>query len=267
MALYANGRAPRSALVSYRGVLASPDMARRVAWVEREYMRRNPGGYIKPNEIYRTYEDQVYWKQYWTAQGKPGNAASPGYSNHGDWDIGAVDWDADNIALRTELAAQVGLIRTMMPEESWHYAVRGAPSVDLSDFSGGDYTPIEEDDMYDANARQEVVGRMDNEIIPKLNAILGALGNDDAQVDRILDAIRRENRPRVYQINQPGSKRHSYAAAIDVDEGYFRGYGSAADLANDQRLSLVAPEKLQVTEAEFDDLAARAAKRLADLTK
>jgi hypothetical protein len=240
-------------------------MARRVAWAEREYMRRNPGGFITPNEIYRTYDDQVYWKKYWSDRGLPGNASTPGYSNHGDWDIGAIDWNADNIGLRDQVAAQVGLVRTV-PSETWHYAVRGAPTVDLSAFAGGNYTSIEEDDMYDENARVEVVGRMDQKIIPALNTIIAMLGNDDAQVDRILDALRRENRPRVYQINQPGSKRHSLAAAIDVDQGYYRSYGSAAELANDQRLSLVAPETLQVTEAEFNDLYARAQKRLVQLT-
>lgn len=173
MALYPNGRAPASALVNYRGVVASPDMARRVAWVEREYMRRNPDGYITPNEIYRTYADQVYWKKYWTDRGQPGNAADPGDSNHGDWDIGAVDWDADNIALRSELAAQVGLVRTM-PSESWHYAVRGPSSVALPSLSYSNTTPIntEEDELM--GAKEEIlagISKMLNENLTHTNIV------------------------------------------------------------------------------------------------
>jgi LAS superfamily LD-carboxypeptidase LdcB len=38
---------------------------------------------------YRTFEQQVELKQMWTARGKPGNAATPGTSNHG-WGL-AVD--------------------------------------------------------------------------------------------------------------------------------------------------------------------------------
>lgn len=41
---------------------------------------------------YRSYDKQVEAKAYWTAQGKPGNAATPGTSNHG-WGL-AIDLQA-----------------------------------------------------------------------------------------------------------------------------------------------------------------------------
>lgn len=36
-----------------------------------------------PDSMYRSYARQVYWKAYWSARGAPGNAATPGTSNHG----------------------------------------------------------------------------------------------------------------------------------------------------------------------------------------
>jgi hypothetical protein len=191
----------------------------------------------------------------------------------------AADIDASNYGRLDQLAARVGMKRTIS-SEIWHYEIfrNPDPDIDFSRFSGvvnsifggtapagGHGTPIQEDDMYDAAAREELIGsRIDKTIIPLLRAILAALGNDDAQIERILDALRRESRPRVYQI-KAGEVQASRAAAIDVDEGYFRSYGSAEELANDKRLSLVAPELLQVTKAEFDDLEKRAKARLAEL--
>src|SRR5690606_23395235 len=36
-----------------------------------------------PDGAYRDLAGQRYWKAYWTARGLPGNAATPGHSNHG----------------------------------------------------------------------------------------------------------------------------------------------------------------------------------------
>lgn len=104
----------------------------------------------------------------------------------------------------------------------------------------------------------------DEELAESLDKILAAV---TAAQDKIINAVQRENRPRVYQIAEPASKRNTLAAAIDVDEGYFHPYGSYAELQNDWRLSKVAPELLPVSEAEFDSLQAQAVARLADLTK
>lgn len=45
-----------------------------------------------PDGAYRTLAGQVYWKSYWTARGKPGNAATPGFSNHG-WAMAVDLWN------------------------------------------------------------------------------------------------------------------------------------------------------------------------------
>ena len=37
-----------------------------------------------PDSYYRPIRRQVYWRQWWCAQGKCQNAAVPGFSNHGD---------------------------------------------------------------------------------------------------------------------------------------------------------------------------------------
>jgi N-acetyl-anhydromuramyl-L-alanine amidase AmpD len=87
-----------------------------------------------------------------------------------------------------------------------------------------------------------------------------------AAESKIVNAVQRENRPRVYQINKPGDSRHTMAAAIDVDQGYWHTYGSAAELERDKAQSRVAPELLQVSPEEFDDLLADAKARLAQLT-
>ncbi|HSP37141.1 MAG TPA: M15 family metallopeptidase [Frankiaceae bacterium] len=44
---------------------------------------RRDGVNLAPEECYRDYAGQVYWRQYWCAHGACGNAAIPGTSNHG----------------------------------------------------------------------------------------------------------------------------------------------------------------------------------------
>lgn len=155
MALYPNGRAPSSALVEIYGCVASPDMARRVKYVKDEYDRTH-GDNLSINEIYRTFDEQVRQKDRWTDLGQPGNAATPGYSNHGAWDVGAVDWSSIDIDGRREIAARVGLIHNI-PNESWHAAAVGPINVPLPSLAGLNITEIPEDDMYDDKARAELV--------------------------------------------------------------------------------------------------------------
>jgi hypothetical protein len=38
---------------------------------------------LQPEECYRDYAGQVYWRNYWCTHGNCGNAAVPGTSNHG----------------------------------------------------------------------------------------------------------------------------------------------------------------------------------------
>ena len=129
---YSNGNIPLGALtqVSYpglqldvfpgslSGLYLKPDAASAMLSLLREYNRQT-GGYLHPNEGYRTYAGQVYWKDYWTRQGKPGNAATPGTSNHG-W-AQAVDFNlnsAESSWLGSN-ASRYGYRRSST--ESWHF--------------------------------------------------------------------------------------------------------------------------------------------------
>ena len=83
-----------------------------------------PGG---PDSSYRTYDRQVYWKNYWTERGLPGNAATPGYSNHG---LGiAVDlpnaWEQEWMR---ENGAKYGWAKTEAFSEPWHWTFVGGVS-------------------------------------------------------------------------------------------------------------------------------------------
>jgi hypothetical protein len=74
-----------------------------------------------PDGAYRTYAQQQYWATYWANQGKPGNASTPGYSNHGFgtcvdvWN--ATIWPQD--VLRSTLAKH-GFAHDFAPEV-WHF--------------------------------------------------------------------------------------------------------------------------------------------------
>jgi hypothetical protein len=122
-------------------------------------------------------------------------------------------------------------------------------------------------------SRSDAVGRQDRQIIPFLQEILRQLGNDDAQIQVILDRIglaesrdRRESRPRIYRLSQKGDTREGLIGAFDRDQGYMKLYTSLADLQNDQRLGYVANETaVDLTRAEWDDLVTETRQRLANL--
>lgn len=87
MTTYKNGLVPRSAMKAFRntGKYGHPDFIDRLdqafAAVQREL---GIVLYIAAGQdIFRDYAGQVYWRNYWAARGRPGNAAAPGTSNHG----------------------------------------------------------------------------------------------------------------------------------------------------------------------------------------
>lgn len=133
---YSNGNIPLGALtpIDYPGIeldvftgslsdlYLEPNAARAMLSMMQEYNRQT-GGYLHPNEGYRTYAGQVYWKDYWTRQGQPGNAATPGTSNHG-WGQ-AVDFNLTS-AQSSWLAANASRFGyTRSTSESWHYDYTG----------------------------------------------------------------------------------------------------------------------------------------------
>ncbi len=136
---HSNGRIPLTALsrVDYPGIqldvfpnslsglYLNPDAAVAMLAMLKEYNRQT-GNYLHPNEGYRTYDGQVYWKNYWTAQGKPGNAATPGYSNHGWGQAVDLNLSAEQSRWLGTYAARYGYTRSS--SESWHYDYTGGYS-------------------------------------------------------------------------------------------------------------------------------------------
>lgn len=99
---------------------------------------------LAPDGAYRTFERQQYWKKYWTSRGWPGNAATPGRSNHG-WGT-AVDIEnyEQNRAILARVLAKYGFTFNV-PSERWHVQHNGMwPTTPAATA----YKPIqEEDDM------------------------------------------------------------------------------------------------------------------------
>lgn len=84
-----NGYLPMSDLAKAgNGYYLRKDAAR--AWHAFQYeVHWREGDTVSLNAGYRTYSRQVYWRNWWCNQGKCGNAAIPGTSNHG-WGL-AID--------------------------------------------------------------------------------------------------------------------------------------------------------------------------------
>lgn len=136
---HSNGNIPLSALTrvdypgialdvfpgSLSGLYLKPDAATAMLSMMKEYNRQT-GDYLHPNEGYRTYAGQVYWKNYWTTRGQPGNAATPGTSNHG-WGQ-AVDFNlpSRHSSWLAANASRFGYTRSS--SEAWHYDYTGMPS-------------------------------------------------------------------------------------------------------------------------------------------
>lgn len=92
-------------------------------------------------------------------------------------------------------------------DEEWHANYYKADMWTSYDMSGLNYTPIGMDDMYDDAARTELIGdRIDKTMIPLLRLVLANQGNDDAQIDRVLDATRREGRARLFHNLDTGER-------------------------------------------------------------
>jgi hypothetical protein len=195
MPLYANGRAPKRALVTVHGCPATPDMARRVLYTKRVYDASHSDE-LQINQIYRFignasdfavgYQD---WRngtdrsgqlefgasQYYVAgvaaAGGP-SAATIGESNHGDDEIGAVDWSCVHVADRRAIAREAGLIHNI-PSETWHAAGIGVITADLSGFAGLEPVAVAPDDGFDERDLADLLGELEQLRSIKLYALPG----------------------------------------------------------------------------------------------
>jgi hypothetical protein len=127
MTTYANGKVPRSAMKAFRGTgkYGHPDFINRLdaAFTAVKAELGVQLSIAAGQDIFRDYEGQVYWKNYWTRAGRPGNAATPGQSNHG---LGVCADITGNSTRGTTLWAKVEAIfarwnlRFTVKSESWH---------------------------------------------------------------------------------------------------------------------------------------------------
>lgn len=135
-----NGRLALSELTPIEGGFLRADAAA-AYYVFRIILHQLSGRWCtwtKLDGLYRTYDRQVYWKAYWTARGLPGNASTPGFSNHG-WGLAV---DIYNVFLYNrehlrEAARQTGFVFDV-PSEAWHMRFVGGVTLPAL----GSATPI-----------------------------------------------------------------------------------------------------------------------------
>lgn len=116
-----NGKLPRSELTLIQpGFYLRKDAAR--AWIAmNEEAVRRFGKKIEVRDAYRDLDGQVFWRRWWCAKGKCGNAAVPGTSNHGlGLSVDLKDWE-DRVML-DKIGAKYGFAKKWSDaaNEWWH---------------------------------------------------------------------------------------------------------------------------------------------------
>jgi len=118
------------------GHRARADVVSQYTLMKRAFEKDNPGLTLQVNSGFRSFEQQFRAKQKWTKKGKPGNAASPGYSKHQngiaiDIQTGTTDPLRKPTRVYTWLknnAANYGFARTV-ESEPWHWVYYGVAHV------------------------------------------------------------------------------------------------------------------------------------------
>lgn len=199
-------------LVTWEGGLFEPnsDLLRRVQWAFAKI--RADGGDIELNEAGRPFGvpgDMNVRNAWQTASGvstvwfqwgryKRGETPSAANPNSGalasEHTQGkAIDCNAKDVytaTLRAKYFAMVGMKQTIS-SESWHWAIRSNPTVDLSTVAGGSAIPIPTGDEVDMASRQEIAADTRAVVKEEVAAAIAPLLDDEAKE---LDAERRESR-------------------------------------------------------------------------
>jgi LAS superfamily LD-carboxypeptidase LdcB len=124
---YSNGYLPEALLYDYDAncQLYRPAAGSFQAMVAAAHQ---DGVELKPAQGYRDYADQIYWRNYWCDAGICGNAAVPGYSNHG-WgkavdftdQNGSLTWSSVGYDWLTTHAGDFGWNHPGDLDEAWHW--------------------------------------------------------------------------------------------------------------------------------------------------
>jgi D-alanyl-D-alanine carboxypeptidase len=178
-----NGEIPFSAMVQVAGGWFRPDAAASAQrWVNE--CAQN-GIVLRFSEGFRDIPTQRYWKRYWDNRGKPGNAATPGYSNHG-WAM-AADVDSGSYGNNSG-SARYRAVTALGRKYGWSFNIDGEPwhaeYVGGSNSAGTNYTPIQTELEYLMTVADDIVA--------------GMKVNTDAAAARIIEAVQRESRYRAY---------------------------------------------------------------------
>lgn len=133
---YPNGQIPSNLLCTFREATLRCDAAAQLSLLDKAYQSKF-GAPLTFAQGYRSLADQYYMKALWTSKGAPGNAVTPGTSNHG---LGqAMDFsgpasiagtaqnswlvnNAENYGWIWPLAMRPG---GHGPHESWHFDFMG----------------------------------------------------------------------------------------------------------------------------------------------
>lgn len=122
------------------------------------------------DSAYRPYARQVYWKAYWCGQGHCENAATPGFSNHGNGV--ATDDSPRLIQFTKEHGARFGWRKTEALWEAWHY-----------NWVGGYQRPNPGTNLHSPTLRQHSGGPGQNVYVRKVQKLLRGHGDKSVKVD------------------------------------------------------------------------------------
>lgn len=159
MTTYANGQVPRSVMKQFRntGKFGLPQF---IDQLEAAFQEASRAGITlsvaSGQDIFRDIVGQRYWRTYWTNQGKPGNAAVPGTSNHGlgiAADISGMGARGTALWNKVREILRRHHLEFTVASENWHVSATNIPtngtaSVNVEspqpskgDYSGNPYFP------------------------------------------------------------------------------------------------------------------------------
>jgi hypothetical protein len=195
----ANGYLDESTLVMLDNFLPLDDQAKglvlpEVAWqwhLMCEACLRETGYVLYASEGYRNFAGQVFQKVRWTALGKPGNAALPGTSTHGD--ARAIDAGSgagtDGSPVENWLQANMAKYGFSRPfsYELWHLLYVGGATITKEE---EDMTPAQDTKLTQALQKLDALAPKVDSLTRKMEFVEKELrGAPDAKQTRLQEAV------------------------------------------------------------------------------